>query len=148
LAELLLVGVEGEGFVGADDDEEIVALREVLLGEAEGFAQAALDEVSLDGVAAAAADRDADAGREVVLAAEGAGHEGVADAAFALGEELVEAGFSAEAAGAREGVGGGGRGVWGAVGRGGHGGILQKKATRRDRVAFGLKVGRVRAGGC
>jgi hypothetical protein len=132
LAEFLLVGVEGEGLVGADDDEEIVALGEVLLGEAKGFTEAALDEVSLNGVAAAAADGDADAWGKVVFPAEGAGHEGVADAAFSLGEELVEAGFSAEPAGAREGVGGGGCGGGGPMGRCGHGDILRKKRPRGE----------------
>jgi hypothetical protein len=41
-----------------------------MLHEAEGFAEAAFDEVSLDGVAALSADGDADAGGAVVGAAE------------------------------------------------------------------------------
>src|SRR5688572_9149902 len=59
--EELLVFGEDEGFVGADDDNEVVAGGEVVLVEAEGFAEAALDAVSPDGGADLAGDGEAEA---------------------------------------------------------------------------------------
>ena len=93
---------EREGVVGFDDDEAVEAGGEVVLEEAEGFADTAFDEVALDGVAAAAADGDADFGRADIGTADGADVEGVGDAALAGGEDFVEARAAAETLGARE----------------------------------------------
>ena len=115
LAETGLVGEHLQGRVGFDDEEVVGAFGDFVLEEAVGFADAAFDEVSLNGIAAAAADGDGEGGGEVVITAEGVEGEGMGGAAFAGFEEFVDAQVAAEAERTREGVAGlGGMGwPWG-----------------------------------
>ena len=61
LAEAGLVGGHGQRSVRLDDDEKVHAGRNIMPHEAKGLAEAAFDEIALDGVAAAGADGDAEA---------------------------------------------------------------------------------------
>lgn len=101
--------------MGLGDDEVVHAGGEIVLEEPEGFAESAFDEVSGGGVAAAAADGDADAGEkgggrggggegDVAggifprgLTFEGVDGEGVGVAAFAGFKQFIKTGFAAEA---------------------------------------------------
>ena len=96
LAEAGLVGGHRERGVGFDDNEEVDARGQVVLHEAEGLAEAAFNEVALDGMAAAGADGDAEAGGGIVVATEGVDGEGVGDAALAGFVDGVEAEAAAE----------------------------------------------------
>lgn len=102
--EVLVVG-EGERVVGADDDDDVVGGGPIVLGEAEGLAEEALDAIAFDGGADFAGDAEAQAGvGEGVGLAEDGEEGGVL---FCVG---VVDGFIGDAAGeahgAGEGVGG------------------------------------------
>lgn len=127
--------------MGSDDQQKIEALGDVVLHEAIGLAQAALDEIPSDGGPTATADGDAKARGTVVITAERAGHEGMGDASFAGGKKFIEARFTAEALVAGEG----GAGFW--IG-GGHGwNCSGDKKSRAGAPRGFLNGGRIRAGG-
>lgn len=97
LAKFKLVGLHFLRCVRFDNDEVIHARREIVLHETEGFPEAAFDEVSPDGVSAAAADGNAHAGGAVVFATEGERGERMGGAFFSGVEECVKAETSTKA---------------------------------------------------
>ncbi len=95
----LVVGEDGAGVVMADDENDVVADGEIMLHEAEGFAEEALETVARDGLAGDAfGDAEAEAGMGEVVGE----HDGQ-ERAFGLFEAVVEDG--GECAAAAEDVG-------------------------------------------
>ena len=100
--ELLILG-QNQRLVGADDENQVVALRPVVLVEAEGLAEEPLDAVAARGGADAPGDADAEARmREIVGAGEG--DEGAAGGFDAVFEDRGEIGARADAVGFGETV--------------------------------------------
>jgi hypothetical protein len=104
--EFLVLG-QLQGLVGADDEDQIITFRPVVLMEAEGFAEEALDAIAARGGADGFGEAEAEARMGEVIGT-GVGDDGAAGVADAGFEDGGKFGARADAEGFGEGVGGGG----------------------------------------
>ena len=89
---------ENERLVGADDQDEVVADRPVVLVEAKGFAEEAFDAVAARGGADGSGDADAQARMREIVGA-GVGDQRAAGGFDAIFEDGREIGAGADAVG-------------------------------------------------